>query len=362
MGKRNRITTRDIAEQLGVSQSTVSMILSARPNVSFSEETVRLVKEKAAELGYRKPAPKTQAAEKVLAGTIIVLCPLVANGYYSTMIESITAQAKNYGYTVMTIVTGRDADTERDCLALLSKAQLAGIITLYPLSKVQLINALSKQCPVISVGDKPASYHFDAVELDSKKQGRIMTDYLLSLGHTHIAYLSTPIGAKDISRGQRLAGVRESFAAHGLSEESLTVLSQSPTAFARLSFENAEYRNGYALASQLLEKDKTITAFMGNNDMGAFGIMAAISDRGYRIPADFSVCGFDNIALSAMPQLSLTTVDHAAVRKGQEAVDMIHRKNAQKKEVSPHSYIMRLEYEPQLIVRRSTGRCREKPL
>lgn len=65
--------------------------------------------------------------------------------------------------------------------------------------------------------------------------------------------------------------------------------------------------------------------------MAAFGIMAAISDHGYRIPSDFSVCGFDNITLSAMPQISLTTIDHASVRKGEEAVDMIHRKNTQKK-------------------------------
>ena len=90
--------------------------------------------------------------------------------------------------------------------------------------------------------------------------------------------------------------------------------------------------------------------------MAAFGIMAAISDHGYRIPSDFSVCGFDNITLSAMPQISLTTIDHASVRKGEEAVDMVHRKNTQKKEESSRSYIMRLEYEPQLIVRKSTGR------
>mgnify|MGYP002711271261 CR=1 FL=1 len=47
---------------------------------------------------------------------------------------------------------------------------------------------------------------------------------------------------------------------------------------------------------------------------------------------------------------------HASVRKGEEAVDMIHRKNTQKKDETSHAYIMRLEYEPQLIVRKSTGR------
>ena len=314
MGKRNRVTTRDIAEELGISQSTVSMILSNKANVSFTEETVQKVKAKAKELGYKKPVPKELVQEKSLANTIVVLCPMVTNGYYSMMMQSITDHAKEYDYTVMTISTGRDAATEELYLDLFARVQLAGIICLYPLSKIQKINALSKRFPVISVGDKPLSCQFDSVELDSRKQGHIM-----ALDH-------------------------------------LTVLYQSQPAFDRYPLENAEYQNGYDLSTRALEEHTSSTAFIGNNDMAAFGIMAAISDHGYRIPADFSVCGFDNITLSAMPQIALTTIDHASVRKGEEAVDMIHRKNTQKKDETSHAYIMRLEYEPQLIVRKSTGR------
>ena len=63
MGKRNRVTTRDIAEELGISQSTVSMILSNKPNVSFTDETVQKVKAKAKELGYKKSVPKELVQE-----------------------------------------------------------------------------------------------------------------------------------------------------------------------------------------------------------------------------------------------------------------------------------------------------------
>lgn len=55
MGKRNKVTTRDIAEYTGVSQSTVSMILSNKPHVSFSKETIDKVRQGAKELGYKKP-------------------------------------------------------------------------------------------------------------------------------------------------------------------------------------------------------------------------------------------------------------------------------------------------------------------
>ena len=53
MGKRNKVTTRDIAEYAGVSQSTVSMILSEKKNVSFGEETVQKIVNRTKRSGHR---------------------------------------------------------------------------------------------------------------------------------------------------------------------------------------------------------------------------------------------------------------------------------------------------------------------
>ena len=61
--------------------------------------------------------------------------------------------------------------------------ELAGVISLYPPTKIAQANALSKQVPVVSIGDKPDACRFDAVELDSKKPGYIIAEHLLSLGH-----------------------------------------------------------------------------------------------------------------------------------------------------------------------------------
>ena len=89
MGKRNKVTTRDIAEYAGVSQSTVSMILSEKKNVSFGEETVDKVKKAAKALGYHKPAKKKKAPDRSLSKTVMILCPSVSNGYYNTVVHSI---------------------------------------------------------------------------------------------------------------------------------------------------------------------------------------------------------------------------------------------------------------------------------
>ncbi|MCI9269802.1 MAG: LacI family transcriptional regulator [Dorea sp.] len=357
MGKRKKVTTRDIANALDISQSTVSMILSGRPNVSFSEETIRNVQEAALSMGYQKSSSKEVKKEKTLSDSIIVLCPRLSGGYYSMMLHSIMKRAELYHYTVFTAVTFRSAKTEQLYLNMLEKNKLAGIISLYPVAEVQKMNLLSKQAPVISVGDKPSACHFDSVELDSVKPGYLMGNHLISLGHSRISYVSTPISKKEIGRLHRLEGVKNSFRDHGYPTEQIEVLHQTQPAFEQYPAESAEYQNAYDLTCRALERRTRSTAFIGNNDTAAFGILAALADQGYKVPHDYSVCGFDNIALSAMPQLSLTTVEHASMKKGEEAVDMIYRKNSQRNDENQPGYIIRLEYEPKLIVRGSTGKC-----
>lgn len=360
MGKRKTVTTRDIAEALELSQSTVSMILSERPGVSFTPETIARVRNAARQMGYEKTAPKLPEKNRVLKDTIAVICPKLSGGYYSMLLHSIIARAKAYRYTVLTVTTLRESEAEAAYLELLSKTELAGIITLYPMSRIRQLNALSRQIPVISVGDRPDSCRFDSVVLDSKKPGYLVGEHLLSLGHTQIVYISTPIRPGEVGRQRRLEGVRQSFADKGFPAEHIRIMSLSSREYAGYPTESAEYQNGYDLTCQALREHTKATAFVGNNDMAALGILGALAKNGCRIPADYSVCGFDNIALASMPQISLTTVEHASVRKGQEAVDLIHRKNSRDHAEEENEYTIRLEYEPRLIVRGSTGRAQKR--
>lgn len=73
MGKRKKITTRDIAEYTGLSQSTVSMILSHKENVSFSKETQDIVLKAAKKLGYKNEIHKSKSSQKDLHQTIVVI-------------------------------------------------------------------------------------------------------------------------------------------------------------------------------------------------------------------------------------------------------------------------------------------------
>jgi LacI family transcriptional regulator len=362
MTTKKKVTTKMIADHIGVSQSTVSMILSNKPYVSFSPETKEKVLKAAEELGYEKRKKSVPKGDIIMNKTIMIICPLLSNGYYAMMIHSITERAQEYGYSTFVAPTMRDPAIEESYLDMFSQLTLCGIIYLYPPAMVDKANLLSSKVPMVSIGDKSPSSRFDSVELDSKKPGYLLGEHLISLGHTHVTYISSPINAKEVGRFYRLEGLQNAFADHGYSKSNVDFVVCDLDTFSAYPANTSEYNNGYDLTINALEENTLSTAFIGNNDMTAFGIMAALTDQSYRIPYDYSVCGFDNISLSSMPQISLTTIEHASELKGREAVDLIYRKNAAKKKAkaSKYNYIMRLEYEPELIIRGSTGKCRRR--
>jgi LacI family transcriptional regulator len=362
MAAKSKVTTKMIADYIGMSQSTVSMILSNKPYVSFSPKTREKVLKAAEELGYQKRKKTAPKGNDVLNKTIMVICPLLSNGYYSMMIHSISERAQEYGYHIFVAPTMRDPAIEESYLNMFSTLNLYGAIYLYPPAMVEKANELSTKIPMVSVGDKAPSSRFDSVELDSKKPGYLLGEHLISLGHTHVTYISSPINPKEIGRIYRLEGIKNAFRDHGYTDNHVELITSDWKTYYGHPANALEYSNGYSLTMQALNNGSRSTAFVGNNDSTAFGIMGALKDQGYRIPHDYSVCGFDNIALSAMPQISLTTIEHASELKGQEAVDLIHRKNIMRKKSgeSKYNYIMRLEYEPELIIRSSTGKCRRR--
>lgn len=126
---------------------------------------------------------------------------------------------------------------------------------------------------------------------------------------------------------------------------------------------DSEYRIGYNLTRELLSERRDITAIAGLNDMIAFGIIDALQEEKLKVPGDVSVIGCDNIIFSRMSHMSLTTIEHFVPLKGRDACDIIMRKiesarNAYS-ENQPTS-IYHIEYQPKLIVRKTTGYARQK--
>lgn len=125
---------------------------------------------------------------------------------------------------------------------------------------------------------------------------------------------------------------------------------------------NRYYDAGYQLISQYMKKpDHPATAFVGTNDQISFGIMDGLQKMGFSIPGDYSVCGFDNTLAASFERISLTSIDHSIEDKGDDAIRMLQNSHSPKNQEDRKSALLRLEYEPELMIRSSTGPCPGQP-
>ena len=129
MGLKKKVTTKDIADHVGLSQSAVSMILNNKTNVSFSDSTRQKVLDAAKELGYQKKKKSIEQTSKPLSKIILIMCPFLSNHYYTTLVHSITERAHDYRYLTFVAPTLRNPSTEQYYLDLMkNNLDTAGIV------------------------------------------------------------------------------------------------------------------------------------------------------------------------------------------------------------------------------------------
>lgn len=362
---RKKVTSSDVAAASGVSQATVSMILNRRENVSFSRETVEKVEAAAKELGYQIPRRKMRR-ESNGNKLIVVFCPTLTNPYYVMLLHGIEEVAKEKNYGVFVCNTQRDLKIEENYLRMMKSVRPRGIIyTCNPSRNCkEKVEELAAEIPLVIINNREELLEIDAVELNNAKPGRLMARHLLELGHRHVAFVSPPLTSKQGQRLKRVEGFVREFEEAGYGD-GVIVKSADEDLDEVIPSMDSEYKMGYYLTKELLREDKNLTAIVGMNDMIAFGIMDAVLESKLRIPADISVVGCDNTVYSSFRSISLTTIDHYVPLKGRDACDIILRKIQSLRESQDGNEPLstyHVEYEPKLIVRRSTSYARSEKL
>ena len=360
-----KVTVKDIAKKANVSPTTVSLILNGRGNAKFSEETCSRVLDATRELGYIRT--RTMQSINCENRVLVAVAPTLSNMYYVVMIDTMQNRAKELGYSLLMFNTFREKQQENFIMQICRECSFAGIFLLYPLEDTALQQQAEWDKPIIRIFDKDIQKNADVLELDSFQIGFIIGEHLIQLGHKRIAFLSANLESKQLARIRRLEGLREAFRVHGF-DPVVSVTPYSP------ELENLDrkitsegYDLGYFIAQRLLERNENITAFVTANDMISVGVLDAIADAGKKVPGDYSVCGCDNTPVSKYRGISLTTVESHAAQTGREAVNIMVRRlessqadsSLTQKECSP-SEVVRVEYMPRLVIRKSTGPKREK--
>ena len=357
MNKKKKVTSTDVARAAGVSQATVSMVLNKKYNVSFSRETIERIVQAAKELGYQTPR-RSRKADTKGEKLIVVFCPTLTNPYYVMLLQGIESIANEKGYGVFVCNTQRELRLEERYLRMMKAVHPMGIIYTFNPSPVYMeqVEMLAHSIPLAIISNRE-KVEVDAINQDNTKVGKLMARHLLDLGHRDVAFLATPLTKRQKQRSKRVEGFVSEFEKAGLRDHVIIRAAADAMDDIRPRADS-EYQMGYELTRDLMKEHPQITAIAGLNDMMAMGIIDSLNEQRYKVPGDVSVIGCDNIFYSSLHRIALTTIDHFVQLKGRDACEIIMRKIKEEQnrslEERPTS-IYHIEYEPKLIVRRTTG-------
>ncbi|WIX77471.1 LacI family DNA-binding transcriptional regulator [Amycolatopsis carbonis] len=323
-----RITIRDVARRAEVSVATVSRALGSPDRVS--EATRDRVLAVVRELGYR-PSPAARSLITGKTGAIAIVVPDLGNPFFTGLLKSVQARARETGHAVLVGDSDEDPATEQELVRTLAK-QADGVLLCSPGIDDATITELDGLTSLALLNRRVAG--IGATVMDSAGGMREVVAHLAALGH-RLAYLNGPDSSW--SNHERLRGLRPAAAEHGVE-----IVELGPFA--------PRYEDGSPAADQALAAG--VTAVLAYNDVMALGVLARLRDRGVDVPGELSVTGFDDLVYAAVSAPPLTTVAMPLAEAGSDAVDLLLAHAA----TDPAGRVV-TELPTRLVVRATTARA-----
>lgn len=296
--KPRRATIKDVAQEAGVSRSTVSRALTGNGYVSADIRT-RVLKA-AATLRY-VPDAMARSLRQQASSTIGVLVSDLRNSFYADMAAGAGLAARRAGYTMVLVDDAAAPLSEIEAVKQLVELRVAGVI-IAPVSVEAVDYLLRNEVPVVEVDRQFAPGRCDAVVVDNRAGARELTAHLVGLGHTRIALLVDQV---DWTTGRdRLDGYRDALAHAGIAAAEELVVSVGWTVDAV-----------QARVADLLREGTPPTALLAVNNVVAEGAYRAVMDAKLRLPQDISLVSFDDASWMSMvdPGVTAATQDVAAL-------------------------------------------------
>lgn len=309
MAKARRVTVRDVAAHAGVSQATVSQVLSGSRPVAATTRARVLASVK--DLGYR-PNHLARALRQQKSHTVAIVVPNITHVTYPMVARGAGEVLGPLGYQVALYDTNGLRATEKQIVRTLTDRMVDGAIIFgYPLAPDDA--RLLQESAIAIVNGGPgaeASPLWDTVQVDETTALRDLTRTLGKHYQGPIAYIGGP--ADHYTTARREAGFRA-----GMNDLALAC---EPHLMTSASYTWAGGRN--ALAS-ILEADLHPRLVVCANDMIAVGAIAAAREHGLDVPNDIAVCGYDNIDAAEMAVPPLTTIDAFPYEQGRAAARLL---------------------------------------
>ena len=329
------MTLRKIADELGVSPSTVSRVLASPGGDALrwgSLETVERIRAYAKEHGY-SPNPQASSLRTRRSGLIGVLVPRLQDYVLATIYEGIEEAASEAGLSTFVTNSLDTTENQRARTRMMIDRRVDGLIYGDAHLDHRFLDEVNEQGIKFALVSRAAG-DYPSATTDDDKGGRLVGQHLADTGRRDVAVLAgLGFASTAYNRTNGCIAALESNGIHVPRE--------------RVVYTGFDPAGGRAAAEQILAGGSVPDAIFATNDFAAIGAFGVLRDKGIRVPDDVALVGYNDTPLAEGGAVPLTTIRSPMHEMGRQGVGLLLEVLAGR---SPESILL----EPELIIRSSS--------
>jgi LacI family transcriptional regulator, repressor for deo operon, udp, cdd, tsx, nupC, and nupG len=306
MSGKRPATIEDVARIAGVSIATVSRAVHMPEKVA--KATRQAINKAILVTGYQANA-MARSLRTGRTDIILVLTPDIGDPNFAPTLIGIENEARARHYAILTGHTQDDPQRHVDYLRLLSSHKLAGLLLFTGTVPLEGL-ATSAIPPIVSVFEPSDDAGHPYVGVDDRMGARKATEHLLAAGHRRIAFVGNSLARLSVRR--RRSGFDQAMDAARIPPVDRIIVDG-----------DGSIESGRHAVELLFIRDDLPTAFMCSSDLAAIGVMNGLAARGYSVPRDFSVIGFDDVPQATFANPPLTTIRQPRNQIGRTAIELL---------------------------------------
>jgi LacI family transcriptional regulator len=317
-------TLKQIADQLGISITTVSKAIKNYPDVSPA--TKKLVVDLATSLHYTPNSFAVNLRTKE-SKTIGVIIPTVDYHFFSKVFQGVLEEAEKRNYLVIILRSNEKLELEKKQLDLLLSKRVDGIII--SLSNEtgdfdHIKNVLNQNIPLVLFDKIAKLVNCSKVTINDRKAAYDATTFLINKGRKRIAHFRgsyMPQNSID-----RFLGYKKALEDHNIPYDSTLIY---------VCDNNTDLEDGYNNAIKAIEEHPDLDGIFTVTDMVAVGVLKYFNEIGIAMPKQIAIVGFCNSFVTEVTTPKLSTVDQPGFEIGRVAASILFDEINAKKQNAP---------------------------
>lgn len=306
----------DIAKRLGVSTVSVSKGLAGKDGVS--EELRARILAAAQEMGYQMPARAQQHSGGKSIGIVVADRFFNENAFYYSLYRCVLNCAAAADLSVLMEIVFPQAEKNCTMPTFLVNHKVDGLIFMGEIDRRYLAAAIQHGLPFMLLDFYDDAIAADCVLSDNTSGSYMITEHLIETGRRNIAFVGSVLSTSSIM--DRYLGYVKALLRARLPVRPDWLI---------------EDRDSRGIFIPITLPVEMPDAFVCNCDEVAFNVVETLKRRGYRVPQDVAVTGYDDFRYSTICNPPLTThrVDVEAMAR--TVVAQLCRKMAHKPPLAP---------------------------